>query len=496
MNIRDYSGESLGRYQLQTRLAVGGMAEIYLARAAHVKGPAGYVVIKMLRPRFAQDPAFVRMFLDEAHLAKQLQHENIGQVYDIGEEPGRYYIAMEYLHGYDARELLEQALVDGQRVPLEHAIAVVSGVAAGLHHAHERRDPQGRPLEIVHRDVSPSNIFITYDGRVKLVDFGLARAATQGSQFGAGVVHGKSAYMSPEQCKSERLDRRSDVFSLGTVLYELTTARRLFRTDPTESHYVVMDRIVSGLVPPPSSVVPGYPAGLERIVTRALAVDPIKRYPTAESFLLDLQALASKERLSLSRTGLAKYLEKVFGHKPEPWRELEMQDEDDPSDEDGFEDEVATTLYAGDLDDIEDLWAVQRSSQPAEPIESARPSQRRLALPLVAEDSDVFQTPLLAQLAAEPPPGELAEKLERAASSEYEEMISVVEEEPQPPEAPPVPEILEIPVAEQRVAVPTATVPLAPQRSRWWLVGLLVLLFLATAAATVYFLELAPLTFP
>jgi serine/threonine protein kinase len=427
-NLRDHTGERLGgTYRLLRRLAIGGMAEIYLAGVSDGFEDR-YVVIKLLRSNYAHDPEFVRMFLDEGSLAVQLEHPNIGQVYDTGEERGFYYIAMEYLHGHDARAFLDHAIAHEARIPLDHVLTIVTAVAAGLHHAHELHDDQGQPLQIVHRDVSPSNIFITYEGAVKLVDFGLA--ATQSSQARAGVVQGKTAYMSPEQCRSQPLDRRSDVFSLGTVLYELTTGQRLFRTAATDTNYEIMDRIVNGLVTPPSQVVPGYSAELQAIVMRALAVDPADRYATAQELRTDLEAVARTEHASLSAAMLARYVKETLGDKPEPWIGIEPIADDEGDEDDGdlggsdeFDDEGATTLYSGSIDDLEEGWIPPRQATTAPPVSGPepRPSLSRLALPLQAEDSDVFQSPLLAKLAQELPPGELAARVAVAARSHDED---------------------------------------------------------------------------
>jgi serine/threonine protein kinase len=494
------------------------MAEIYLAGVADgFESPDQYVVIKLLRGNVARDPEFVRMFLDEGRLAVQLEHPNIGQVYDTGEERGFYYIAMEYLHGHDARAFLDHAITHRTRIPLEHVLTIVAGVAAGLHYAHETCDSEGQPLQIVHRDVSPSNIFITYEGAVKLVDFGLA--ATQSSQFRAGVVQGKTAYMSPEQCRSQPLDRRSDVFSLGTVLHELTTGQRLFRTAPTDTNYEIMDRIVNGLVPPPSQLVPGYSAELQAIVMRALAVDPADRYATAQELRIDLEALAKAERAGLSAAVLARYVKATFGDKPEPWRGIEPldddaddQDEDDLAGSDEFDDEGATTLYSGSMDDLEEGWSPPRAqTAPPTVAPPSRPSLSKLALPLQAEDSDVFQSPLLAKLAQEPPPGELAARFEVAARSGHEdeeddddEDIEVVEVAPSErswaqPEAVSVAQRragtypgLDAPSAVELMTRADSGAELAASGHRWWVVGMLILLIVAVLAATVYLLGLPP----
>ena len=313
---------NLGKYQVVTQLAVGGMAEILLARSTGLEGFVKHVVIKRILPQYACEERFVSMFIDEARLAACLHHQNIAQVYDIGEDSGDYFFAMEYVHGEDVGTLLDAVRSRGQKVPLPEALTIAAGVAAGLAYAHDRLGPDGEPLGIVHRDVSPSNILVSYEGGVKLVDFGIARASIRNNETRTGGVKGKLSYMSPEQCLGDTLDHRSDIFSLGVVLYELTTCTPLFRDNPDDSDYIVMHRVVKGLVPRPSEQVSEYPAGLEQIVMRALHIEPDNRYQSAGDLLSDIEAFASQERISLSPLSLSRYLASVFGHRREPWRDV------------------------------------------------------------------------------------------------------------------------------------------------------------------------------
>lgn len=311
--------EALGKYKIIQRLAVGGMAELFLARVTGLEGFEKYVVVKRILPHHAEDSHFVDMFLDEAKLAARLDHQNIVQVHDIGQDDGAYFFVMEYLHGEDVQGLLKAASKRNQPIPLEHDLTIVTGVAAGLQHAHEKRDTDGLPLHIVHRDVAPSNIIVTYDGGVKLVDFGIARAHFRRSQTEAGRVKGKLSYMSPEQCRGEELDARSDIFTLGIVTYELTTMSRLFRVRRSNK-LEVMERIVKGDIPPPSKRVDDYPPELEKIVMRSLRVDMGERYQTAAELLHDLEEFARSKSLSLSSSALARYLRDTVGYRLEPWR--------------------------------------------------------------------------------------------------------------------------------------------------------------------------------
>ncbi len=306
----------LGKYEILTPLASGGMARIYVARTTGIGSFERHVVLKVISPERAQDVTSVQMFLDEARLAASLNHHNVAQVFEVGEEAGIHFLAMEYVHGQDLRALLARAGSAGTRVPLELALTIVAGVAAGLDHAHERRNPDGTPMGIVHRDVSPSNIMIGYDGAVKLLDFGIAKAAMRSVETQSGIIKGKFAYMAPEQCRGREVDRRSDVFSLGILLYEVSTQHRCFRAD---SDFATMHRIVTGDIVRPTRLVHGYPPALETIVMKALAVDPGPRYQSAGQLLEAIEGFAAVARLSLSTGALGRFLRDMFGDVPEPW---------------------------------------------------------------------------------------------------------------------------------------------------------------------------------
>ncbi len=296
----------LGKYQLIRRLATGGMAEIYLARATAIEGFEKIVVLKRILPQHAENDSFIRMFLAEARLAATLHHPNIVQVYDIGEDQGTYFFTMEYVQGVDLRRLASAARRAQRGLPLQHVLYTIAGVCAGLHYAHEKKDPAGRALGIVHRDVSPSNVLVTFDGGVKIVDFGIAKAANITTT--AGTLKGKIPYMSPEQCRSEQLDRRSDVFSIGTLLWELTTGVRLFRAD---SELAILSRVAQGDVTSPRAVRPDYPPALESIVMRALEPDLDRRYPSAQALQLALEDFAHEARLPLSASRFQPFIQDV-----------------------------------------------------------------------------------------------------------------------------------------------------------------------------------------
>jgi len=295
------------------------MADVLLGRSEGIEGFARHVVVKRIKPELATDRRFIEMFLDEARLAATLHHQNVVQVHDIGEDNGEYFFAMEYLHGEDLRKLLGAVAKQKQSIPLSHVVAIVSAAAAGLHYAHERRASDKKKLEIVHRDVTPSNIIVNYDGSVKLVDFGIAKATMRSSDTRAGTLKGKTSYMSPEQCRGEAtIDRRSDIYSLGVVLYELATTTRLFKGD---SEYLIMDAIVNGKVPLPRVRRPDLPNELSSIIMRALSVDRDRRFQTADQMRQALDQFAVDANLTSSTSGIASYMKKQFGEKPEPWLE-------------------------------------------------------------------------------------------------------------------------------------------------------------------------------
>lgn len=304
----------IGRYEVLNHLATGGMAQIYLARQTGLGEFERYVVLKTILRERASDQRFITMFLDEAKLAATLNHQNIAQVYEVDQANGQYYMAMEYVHGENARAILEATLQRGWTIPLELALMTLTGAAAGLHHAHERTGKQGQPLNIVHRDVSPANIMVGYDGSVKVLDFGIAKAEERATKTVGGTIKGKYGYMSPEQCKGKPIDRRSDIFALGICLYELTTLRRAFKGS---DDFETMKRIVSGDVLLPSVVVPGYPRELEAIILTAMANDPNARFQTAQEMIEALDAFAVRSKLIGSPTALGRFMTQVFGPRSE-----------------------------------------------------------------------------------------------------------------------------------------------------------------------------------
>jgi serine/threonine protein kinase len=296
-----------GRYTLLRRLAVGGMAEIYLARQAAMAGFEKEIVIKRLRAELADDPRIVAMFLDEARIGALLNHPNIVHVYDVDEHDGIPYIAMEYIVGEELNELCRRGITQGRFLPLEHAVELIRQAAAGMGYFHARRGAEGtqlatESLDIVHLDISPSNLLVTQDGFLKIIDFGIARA--KGQQHG-DVLPGKLSYMSPEQAARRDVDHRSDVFSLGIVLYEITVGKRLFRGTAQE----VVKRLTEGTIDPPTFVRRNFPPALESIVMRALEKHPEDRYQTAYDLADDLEAFLRDEKLHSGPVRIARYLD-------------------------------------------------------------------------------------------------------------------------------------------------------------------------------------------
>lgn len=308
--------EQIGKYQIVQHLASGGMASVYLAR---VTGPGGFerhVVLKTLRTTGVTDPSLVPMFLDEARLVASLHHRNIAQVFDVGSDDGTYFLAMEYVHGETLRVVMETALARDVLLPLDFGVTVLCATAAGLHHAHERRGARGVPLGIVHRDVAPSNLIVSYDGAIKLIDFGIAKATERATHTKTGFIKGKAGYMAPEQIRGYPVDRRTDVFALGILAYEVMTLHRAFAGD---SQFEALEKAVRRDLVPPTKAVPGFPVELEEVIMTALEIDPDDRYPNAEAMRRDLERVAARLGLATGESAVLPVLEKLFGIRLEPW---------------------------------------------------------------------------------------------------------------------------------------------------------------------------------
>ncbi|MBZ0233662.1 MAG: serine/threonine protein kinase, partial [Deltaproteobacteria bacterium] len=302
------------RYGLLRPLATGGMAEIYLARQNAMAGFEKDIVIKRLKPELAEDPRIVEMFLDEARIGAVLNHPNIVHVYDVDEEGGVPYIAMEYIVGEELNQLCRRGLAHERFLPLPHAVELIRQAAAGMGYFHAKRGPAeradhphgGPALEIVHCDISPTNLLVTEDGFLKIIDFGIARASGQ-RQREEGTIPGKLSYMSPEQASRASVDHRSDIFSLGVVLYEITVGKRLFKGPAHE----VVRRLTEGTVEPPTFVRRDFPGQLESIIMRALERHPENRYQSAYDLADDLEGFLRDARLTSGPVRIARYLDEL-----------------------------------------------------------------------------------------------------------------------------------------------------------------------------------------
>jgi serine/threonine protein kinase len=299
----------LGRYRVVDEIGIGGMASVHLAR---MDGPGGFqkwVAIKKIHPHLVEDESFVQMFLDEARVAARISHPNVATVFDLGKHEDTYWIAMEYLHGEPLREVMRRTEELGTAMPPEIACRVIADAAEGLHAAHELLGKNGEKLGLVHRDVTPHNLFVTYDGVTKVVDFGIAKFSSRANHTRAGTLKGKLAYMSPEQVHGEVIDRRTDIFALGVVLWELTTGQRLFRM---ESDLDTLAKVQECNVQRPSTLIRGYPVDLEKIVMKALAKNRGERFRTARELSRALQSLLMRRGLFIASDEVAAYVQSIF----------------------------------------------------------------------------------------------------------------------------------------------------------------------------------------
>ncbi|MEN9800586.1 MAG: hypothetical protein RL653_4283 [Pseudomonadota bacterium] len=304
--------ETFGDYQLIKRLATGGMAQIYLARKQGPEGFSKFNVVKRILPHLSENEEFVKMFLDEARIAARLDHPNIVQIFDFGAADDTYFIAMEYIQGEDVRRVWKATEAAGKSIPVPLVCRIISDASAGLDFAHGYTDPSGLALNIVHRDVSPQNILVTFEGGVKVVDFGIAKAADQATVTRSGVLKGKYSYMSPEQAAGKRVDRRTDIFALGVVMYELLTGDRLFKRT---NDILTLNAVSECDVRPPSSLVPSLPRDLDAIVMKALAKEPEDRYQEAGQLRLALEEWLTDNRQPGSNAHLAGYMKELFADR-------------------------------------------------------------------------------------------------------------------------------------------------------------------------------------
>jgi serine/threonine protein kinase len=297
-----------GPYQLLERVAVGGMAEVFRAKRTGVEGFEKVVAVKRILSHLSDNKEFVDMFIDEAKMVAGLAHPNIAQIFDLGRHDKNYWIAMEYVHGRDLRTIIRRARERGLKIPLDISTFIVSKVCAALEYAHRKKDDKGQPMLIVHRDISPQNILISFEGDVKLTDFGIAKAASKASTTDKGALRGKLLYMSPEQAWGKPMDKRSDVFSLGIVFYEMLTEQKPFLGTSETS---ILETVRECRVPPPTTINDKIPEKLERVVMKALERDPEVRYQDAGEMLRDLERVLH-EWQPATATGLVRFLEVLF----------------------------------------------------------------------------------------------------------------------------------------------------------------------------------------
>ncbi len=319
-------GENIefGNYELLKKIATGGMAELFLAKQSGVEGFQKLVAIKKILPHLSEYEDFVEMFIDEAKVAAQLNHQNIAQIYDLGVINKSYYIAMEYVHGKNVRDMIKK---QNGPIPLEHALYIGTRICSALDYAHRKKDFDRKDLELVHRDVSPQNFLLSYEGEVKLVDFGIAKAASMASHTHHGALKGKILYMSPEQAYGKDIDRRSDIFSLGSSMFEILTGERLFTGN---SEMEILEQVRSAAVRSPSSVNPDIPEEIDRIILKALSTYPDDRYENAALMNDDFESFILKNGIVLKQSRIASFLAELFPDEDThlPYADVDQEDSD------------------------------------------------------------------------------------------------------------------------------------------------------------------------
>ncbi|CAM3439175.1 protein kinase [Corallococcus sp. ZKHCc1 1396] len=384
-----------GKYLLLDRVNIGGMAEVWRGKQFGASGFERLVAIKRILPNIAEDEEFISMFIDEAKISVQLTHANIAQIYELGQIASSYFISMEYIPGKDMRAIFDRCRKKGEPAPVPLVAFCVAKMCEGLDYAHRKKDGMGRDLNIVHRDISPQNVLVSFEGEVKVIDFGIAKAAGKATKTQAGILKGKFGYMSPEQIRGLPLDRRSDVFAIGVCLYEMLTGERLFVGD---SDFSVLEKVRKAEVPSPSTYNRRIPEALERIVLKALAKDVDERYQYASELGDDLQRFLLTSDSIFSRKDLMQYMKSTFAEEVEREKQrlAEYADIRAP-------DGMLAAIEAGysgpspvPTQSMTNLPAVQPSSAPAvEPVYT--PPQPRASSPNAAPQG-ARRSPTLAAL--------------------------------------------------------------------------------------------------
>jgi eukaryotic-like serine/threonine-protein kinase len=446
--------ERFGKYELLAHIATGGMADIFLAR---LRGDAGFeklVVVKRLLDKLASDPEYVEMFLDEARINARLSHTNVVQVLELGKVDGRYFMAMEYVTGLSVAQIGKLATQRLGMVPQAIACGIVAQAAAGLHYAHEKTLPDGTPLGIIHRDISPQNLILTLEGQVKVVDFGIAKAAGRATATRAGIIKGKFAYMSPEQCVGDPIDRRCDVFALGIVLFELCTSRRLFKRENT---YRTYEAITNCDVPEPRTVNPQIAPEVSAVIVKALGKKAEDRYQTAEALQEALDRAMARSGLRGSTTHLTAFLEKTFPEELEAQRQLISSAQSGALVGRGAQgaDKVAAALTEGDPDEPTSVYGPE-----GEPV---------------SEPTSVDEIP------KEPPPKEQVIEIEMGTPAFP--VQGYTPPAPAPPPVVPAPVPRPAPVLQPSQFAQTAPVRRAPLEGEGfpWFTFLVVMIVVATS---------------
>ena len=309
-----FSPEAFGKYYLVDKIATGGMAEIFKAKSFSHAGFEKLLVIKRILQHHSENEDFVKMFIDEAKISVQLQHPNIVHIYDFGKLHSNCYIAMECVNGKDVKQLLRKLAVRRKYLPEEYAVYIAHETLSGLDYAHNKTNLHGEPLKIVHRDMSPSNVLVGYEGDVKVADFGIAKAEHRAYDTKDGILKGKFEYMSPEQTRGKAVTGLSDVFSSGIILWEMLTGRRMFKTD---SDLATLEKIKAGGYPPPSVLNPHISARLDALVMKALSLDEADRYPNAVAFQNALASYLAPNTPSVIKRSLADFLHELFEEERE-----------------------------------------------------------------------------------------------------------------------------------------------------------------------------------
>src|SRR4051794_10893885 len=320
-------GVKFGQYVLLEKIATGGMAEVWKARMRGVEGFQKTVAIKKILPHLSDNQDFIEMFIDEAKLAAQLNHNNIIHIYDLGKIQSSYYIAMEYVDGYDLKTILRRGEDRGQPMQVELALFIASKIASALDYAHRKHDFEGKEMGLVHRDVSPQNVLISEEGDIKLCDFGIAKAASKASHTQAGALKGKLQYMSPEQAWGRHIDKRSDIFALSTVLYEMLTGRKLFTGDNELS---ILEQVREARVALPSEINDEVTPEVDKIVQKALQKDAAQRYQTAGEMARDLDAVLYSFKPTPTSADLAIYMHRLATSVATPAHSMEMHAPEPP----------------------------------------------------------------------------------------------------------------------------------------------------------------------